>query len=726
MYTTVRTTPESTPSLGLSRPVRVSLNVVLLGLTSLFTDISQEMVTAVLPIYLTFELRLSPLQFGIVDGLYQGASALVRLVGGLIADRRARYKEVAATGYALSAACKAGLVVAGGAWLPVTGLLFVDRIGKGIRTTPRDALISLSSEPERLGNSFGVHRALDTLGALIGPLIAFAMLVAIPFAFDAIFVVSLASALIGLGILVLFVQNKTGSASPEERRSVSFRRALGLLREPAFRRIVSAGSLLALLTIGDGFLYLVLQRKAAMPARWFPLLFLGTAAVYLALAIPLGRLADRVGRPKVFVAGYGALLGAYLVLLTTAPTGWLVLGCLALQGTYYAATDGVLMAMTSAIVEPSMRTSGLGVVTTVVSLSRFVASVTFRRTVAGARRHLPIALFAAGLGVALPIAWRTLQALKAMRTRARLALFAVLCVVCVVAARAYVVHAAGRDRATPTRGRIAGQAPDAVQQIVDAPYIVFRSTALDDGYGRAAVVPIDDPGGERAYTDLVCDRVDVAGGRGVCLSTDSFLGGMRATVFDDRFRAQGEIAAPGSPSRTRVAPDGRLAAYTTFVAGHSYADVGFSTRTVLVDLASAREIGSLERFDTFRNGERFSRVDFNFWGVTFAGRRILLRDTRDGAGGPTWSTGDAASQNDHGRPGRDRVPLALPRRGPHRLQATIRRRLRAGHVASRRPRPRHRRGSPSSRRSATSTTRWPGSTRTPSCTGSPETRGARP
>jgi MFS family permease len=407
MYTSVRTTSSTPTAPILRRPARVSINVLLLGLTSLFTDLSQEMVTAVLPIYLTFELRLTPLQFGLVDGLYHGASALARFVGGLIADRRARYKEVAATGYALSAATKAGLILASGAWLPVTGMLFVDRVGKGIRTAPRDALISLSAEPEDLGRSFGVHRALDTVGALLGPIAAFVLLVVAPLAFDAIFVVSLAAGLIGLGILVLFVRNRATPA--EDRRAVSARRALGLLRGRSFRRVVMVGALLGFLTVSDGFLYLMLQRTAAIDLRWFPLLFVGTAVVYLALAIPLGRLADRVGRPKVLVGGYAALLGAYLILLAGAPTGWLVLGCLALHGTFYAATDGVLMAISSSVVEPSLRTSGLGLVTTAVSLSRFGASVAFGGLWLALGPRWPIVVFGLGLAAAVPIAWRSLR-----------------------------------------------------------------------------------------------------------------------------------------------------------------------------------------------------------------------------------------------------------------------------------------------------------------------------
>ena len=141
---------------------RASRNVLLLGATSLFTDISSEMLTAVLPLYFMLELRMSPLEFGVIDGLYHGVSALVRLASGVVADRGGHYKAVAVAGYAISAVCKLLLLMAGTAWAAITAILMVDRLGKGIRTAPRDALITLSSDRARLGEAFGVHRAMDT------------------------------------------------------------------------------------------------------------------------------------------------------------------------------------------------------------------------------------------------------------------------------------------------------------------------------------------------------------------------------------------------------------------------------------------------------------------------------------------------------------------------------------------------------------------------------------
>jgi nitrate/nitrite transporter NarK len=113
---------------------RASRNVLLLGATSLFTDVSSEMLAAVLPLYFMLELRMSPLEFGVIDGLYQGVSALIRVASGMAADRGGRYKAVAVAGYAISAVCKLLLLMAGTAWATITAILMVDRLGKGIRT----------------------------------------------------------------------------------------------------------------------------------------------------------------------------------------------------------------------------------------------------------------------------------------------------------------------------------------------------------------------------------------------------------------------------------------------------------------------------------------------------------------------------------------------------------------------------------------------------------------
>lgn len=351
--------------------------VLLLGLTSFFTDISAEMVSTILPVYLIFGLGLAPLQFGIVDGLYQGAAALVRVVSGVLSDRWRRYKAVALAGYALSAACKLALLAVGGAWAWITAVVLADRIGKGIRTGPRDALISLSTPRADLAMSFGVHRALDTAGAMLGPLLAFGLLALAPDAFDAVFVVSFCFALVGVGVLGLFIPARATGGEPAPTERVSFGAALGLLGAPRFRMLTLAAGLLSLTTISDGFLYLSIQQRMQLNVGFFPLLYVITALVYMLLAVPAGWLADRVGRAPVFFGGYALLLAVYTLLLL--PTlGWAQLaGYLALFGASYAATDGVLMALASAGLPEHMRASGLSLLTTVTGLARLLASVLF-------------------------------------------------------------------------------------------------------------------------------------------------------------------------------------------------------------------------------------------------------------------------------------------------------------------------------------------------------------
>ena len=153
--------------------------VLAFGIVSMLTDISSESVAAVLPLYITAVLGMGPLAYGFFDGIYQGVSAAVRILGGWWADSTRRPKWVAFVGYFASAVSRVLMLFATG-FGAITAVITTDRLGKGLRTGPRDALIATASDPADLGRNFGVHRALDTLGALIGPLIAFAVLAAVP------------------------------------------------------------------------------------------------------------------------------------------------------------------------------------------------------------------------------------------------------------------------------------------------------------------------------------------------------------------------------------------------------------------------------------------------------------------------------------------------------------------------------------------------------------------
>ena len=365
---------ESSSQIGKLRLRGIHRTVLLLGLTSFFTDISAEMVASTLPLYVLFGLGMAPLQFGLLDGLYQGSSALVKLAFGFAADRWQRHRDVAALGYGLSALSKLGLLLLGGVWSSLIALTLLDRIGKGIRTAPRDALIAANSQPETLASSFSVHRAMDTAGAMIGPLIAFGLLALAPQRFDVVFAVGLGFAIIGVAVLLFFVPRREGEGA---RRPVAWREAWLQMSQPLFRKLVLMAGLLALFTLSDSFIYLQLQRKLELPPILLPLLAVGTALSYMLLALPMGRLADRRGRWRIFLAGYALLLLLYGALLLPI-SGWpLVFPCLLALGAFYAATDGVLMAQASAYLPKEIRASGLALLTTVTSLARFAASLGF-------------------------------------------------------------------------------------------------------------------------------------------------------------------------------------------------------------------------------------------------------------------------------------------------------------------------------------------------------------
>jgi MFS family permease len=387
---------------GRSARLRVPRNVVMLGLVSLLTDVSSEMVATVLPLYLIFSLGASPLAFGAIDGAYRGAAALVQVASGFVSDRWRRPKEVAGLGYGLSAVGKVALVAAGNTIGGIGAIIAVDRIGKGIRTAPRDALISLSSAKDRLATSFGVHRAMDSAGAMLGPLLAFGILLVAPARFDAVFVVSTLFAVLGVAVLVLNVQGRPDRA-PRDEKAASFRAALRLVVEPRFAPLLIAAAGLSVASVSDAMIYVGLQRTIDFDPALFPLLYVMTAIAFLGLAIPVGQLADRIGKVPVLLGGQALLFVAYGVLMMSS-VGYLALAvCLLALGGYFAATEGVLTALAGAQLPEKMQASGIGLLITVVSLGRLLSSVLFGALWFAIGLQSAVAVFAAALAVAIAV-----------------------------------------------------------------------------------------------------------------------------------------------------------------------------------------------------------------------------------------------------------------------------------------------------------------------------------
>lgn len=367
------------PRLWLRRPgagLRVPRNVVMLGLVSMLTDISSEMVATILPLYLVFSLGASPLALGAIDGTYRGAAALVQVASGFVSDRWRRHKQVAETGYGMSAVGKVALVAAGNTIAGIGAIVAFDRIGKGIRTAPRDALISLSSARENLATSFGVHRALDSAGAMLGPLVAFGILLLAPARFDAVFVVSALFAALGLAVLFLNVEGRPCRA-PREDPPPRLRAMLALLPDPRFGLLLVAALALSLATVSDALIYVGLQRKIEFDPAVFPLLYVFTAVVFMGLAIPFGQLADRVGRVPVLIAGQALIFVCYGALLLDSIGYAVLVACLFALGAYFAGTEGVLTAIAGSVLPEELQASGIGMLITVLSVGRLLSSVVF-------------------------------------------------------------------------------------------------------------------------------------------------------------------------------------------------------------------------------------------------------------------------------------------------------------------------------------------------------------
>ena len=214
------------------------------------------------------------------------------------------------------------------------------------------------------------------------------------------------------------------------------------------------------------------------------------------------------------------------------------------------------------------------------------------------------------------------------RRFSRAGIFAVFAVCCLAVTIAYVVRAVRRDTPSRHAGDIRDASTDSMSTRpwpATGPAVIFSSLVSgDDLRNRVAVAPLQSPEGPRWLTRLACERLDIAGGRGICLgegggtTLEGEVLSTHAYVFGSDFQIRHDVTLGGFPSRVRVSPDGRYGAATVFVAGHSYAEAGFSTETTVIDLETGAKIGNLETFTVTRDGERFRSADFNFWGVTFA------------------------------------------------------------------------------------------------------------
>lgn len=308
--------------------------VIVLGVVSLLNDAASEMITPLLPIFLTAALGAGPAIVGLVEGSAEATASVLKLVSGRLADRGVPAKGLVVGGYGISNVCRPLIGFAAG-WLAVLLLRFLDRVGKGIRTSPRDALIAAAARPDQRGRAFGFHRSMDHAGAVIGPLLAFAMLRA-----EAdLKHVFLASAIPGALVLLLLV---FGLPAREISRDVAPARFSWRELHARLRGLIVAAGLLALASVPEAFVVLW-ATQAGMSVIWIPLVWAAASVGKMIIAMPAGVISDRLGRMPVLLAGWSGRV-AVLLLLAFARPG--VFGVWALFIAYSA---------TLAVTEPAER-----------------------------------------------------------------------------------------------------------------------------------------------------------------------------------------------------------------------------------------------------------------------------------------------------------------------------------------------------------------------------------
>jgi MFS family permease len=284
--------------------------VVVLGFVSFLNDAASEMITPLLPLFLTATLGAGPAIVGLVEGVAEATASLLKLISGRLADRGWNHKGLVLGGYSVSNLARPLIGVALG-WTWVLVLRFLDRVGKGIRTSPRDALIAASTDVARRGRSFGFHRALDNAGAMVGPLIAFGLLSAnLPL--QHVFLWSLAP---GLLVLALLIWGLDGTPVPAPYPDKSPLRWWML--DSRVRGLIIAAGGLALASAPEAFLVLWASDRG-LAIAWVPLIWAGASAVKAVVAGPAGALSDHFGRVPVLLVGWGLRIGLLLTLAFTA------------------------------------------------------------------------------------------------------------------------------------------------------------------------------------------------------------------------------------------------------------------------------------------------------------------------------------------------------------------------------------------------------------------------
>ncbi|MDB5955109.1 MFS transporter [Ramlibacter sp.] len=340
-----------------------------LGFVSLLMDVSSEMIHSLLPVFLVNSLGASMLAVGLIEGAAEATALIVKVFSGVISDWIGKRKPLAVLGYGLGAASKPLFALATTIGTVLSARL-IDRVGKGLRGAPRDALVADLVAPEQRGAAYGLRQSLDTVGAFLGPLLAIALMLLWADDYHAIFRVAVIPAV--LSVLLLWVGVREPDRPPAAVRVNPLRREQ-LRQLPAhFWRVVAIGALFTLARFSEAFLVLRAQ-QGGLPVAWAPLVLIAMNVVYSAGAYPFGKLADRMSHRKLLAGGLVVLIAADAA-LAAADHGVLLWVGIALWGVHMALTQGLLATMVAGSAPASLRGTAFGVFNLASGIVLLVAS----------------------------------------------------------------------------------------------------------------------------------------------------------------------------------------------------------------------------------------------------------------------------------------------------------------------------------------------------------------
>ncbi len=343
------------------------LNIILLGITSLLTDVSTEMVYPLIPLYLSAKLGASPAIIGLIEGIAESLASLLKVFSGNISDRIRKRKPLAIFGYTFSSLGKL-ILYAANAWGWVLTSRIVDRLGKGIRTAPRDALIADSTKPKHLGMAYGLHRAMDTIGAAIGVSLAILLLTINQGNYNHVFIWALIPAL--LGVFILFFTKEKLAPIIIARKKLSLDWRVLPRRLKLFLIIVF---LFALGNSSNQFL-LLRAKNLGLSVITVLLVYLFYNLIFGVFAFPIGKISDRIGRKKVLIIGYLVYGLVYFgfALSNRTELVWVLFG---IYGLYSAFTEGIEKALVAEVAPETSRGTLIGLHATLVGIGLFPASL---------------------------------------------------------------------------------------------------------------------------------------------------------------------------------------------------------------------------------------------------------------------------------------------------------------------------------------------------------------